>query len=184
MDSIYHRFLPLLPENAHILDAGCGSGRDARVFIKRGYQVTAFDACIEMAAFAEKEIGQPVHVQCFQELEYENQFDGIWACASLLHVPSRELNDVFQRLARALKPNGVIYCSFKYGRGEHDRGGRRFTDMDEIELRKLIGQVDGVDVKALWVSGDCVSNREVNWLNLILVGDKHIDAENQVFSGS
>jgi len=56
MQPLYERFLPLLPAQAHILDAGCGSGRDAKCFIQNGYQVTAFDASVKIAALAEKVI--------------------------------------------------------------------------------------------------------------------------------
>lgn len=171
MQPLYQRFLPLLPERAHILDAGCGSGRDAKYFSECGYQVTAFDASAEIAALAEKEIGQPVEVQRLQDIRYKNQFDGIWACASLLHVPAKELPDVFRRLARALKPNGVIYCSFKYGRGEYEKQGRRFTDLDEAGLRMLVEEIGELAVKELWVTVDLRPGREQErWLNGVLGG--------------
>ncbi|MBA1332534.1 tellurite resistance protein [Candidatus Endoriftia persephone str. Guaymas] len=171
MQLLYQRFLPLLPERAHILDAGCGSGRDAKSFIDRGYQVTAFDASVEIAALAEKEIRQPVQVQRLQDIQYQHQFDGIWACASLLHVPAKELPDVFRRLACALKPNGVIYCSFKYGQGEYEKQGRRFTDMDEAGLGMLVAELEVLAIKELWVTADRRPGREHElWLNGILVG--------------
>ncbi|MBL3591638.1 MAG: class I SAM-dependent methyltransferase [gamma proteobacterium endosymbiont of Lamellibrachia anaximandri] len=170
MQPLYQRFLPLLPGYAHILDAGCGSGRDARHFIKNGYQVTAFDASTEIAVLAEKEIGQSVQVQRLQDIQYQNQFDGIWACASLLHVPAKELPDVFHRLADALKPNGVIYCSFKYGRGEYEKQGRRFTDLDEAGLQSLVGETETLTIKEMWVTADLRPGREdERWLNGILV---------------
>jgi len=171
MQPLYQRFLPLLPGQAHILDAGCGSGRDAKYFIEQGYKVTAFDASTEITALAEKELGQPVSVQRLQ-VQYQNQFDGIWACASLLHVPAKELPDVFHRLARALKPNGVIYCSFKYGQGEYEKQGRIFTDMDEAGLRVLMDEVDGLAIKELWITVDRRPGREQErWLNGVLVGE-------------
>ncbi len=147
MQLLYQRFLSLLPKQAHILDAGCG--RDAKQFIEQGYNVTTFDASAKIAALAEKEIGQPVSVQRLQEIQYQNQFDSIWACASLLHVPAKELPDVFQRLVQALKSHGVIYCSFKYGQGEYEKQGRRFTDMDEVRLRALVGGVKGLSKGAV-----------------------------------
>ena len=171
MQPLYQRFLPLLPGQAHILDAGCGSGRDAKYFIEQGYKVTAFDASTEITALAEKELGQPVFVQRLQEIQYQNQFDGIWACASLLHVPAKELPDVFHRLARALKPNGVIYCSFKYGQGEYETQGRIFTDMDEAGLRILVDETETSLIKELWVTADRRPGRgQEQWLNGVLVG--------------
>lgn len=172
MQPLYQRFLPLLPGQAHILDAGCGSGRDAKYFIEQGYKVTAFDASTEITALAEKELGQPVFVQRLQEIQYQNQFDGIWACASLLHVPAKELPGVFHRLARALKPQGVIYCSFKYGQGEYEKQGRRFTDMDEAGLRIFVDETETLTIKELWVAADRRPGREQErWLNGVLVGE-------------
>ena len=172
MQPLYQRFLPLLPGQAHILDAGCGSGRDAKYFIEQGYKVTAFDASTEITALAEKELGQPVFVQRLQEIQYQNQFDGIWACASLLHVPAKELPGVFHRLARALKPQGVIYCSFKYGQGEYEKQGRRFTDLDEAGLQALVDKIEGLAINELWVTTDrrpgCEQER---WLNGVLLGE-------------
>lgn len=169
MQPLYQRFLPLLPVRADILDAGCGSGRDAKYFIEHGYQLTAFDASAEIAALAEKEIGRAVQVQRLQDIRYKNQFDGIWACASLLHVPAKELPDVFQRLACALKPSGVIYCSFKYGQGEYEKQGRRFTDLDEAGLQALVEGIRELAIKELWVTADCRPRREQElWLNGIL----------------
>ncbi len=169
MQPLYQRFLRLLPERAYILDAGCGSGRDARYFVEHGYQVTAFDASVEIAVMAEREIGQIVQVQRFQDIQYQNQFDGIWACASLLHVPTKELSNAFHRLAHALKPEGVIYCSFKYGQGEYEKEGRRFTDMDEAGLRALVGENESLVIKELWATADRRPGREhERWLNAIL----------------
>ena len=169
MQPLYQRFLPLQPERAHILDVGCGSGRDARYFIEHGYQVTAFDASAEITALAEKEIGQPVQVQRLQDIQYNNQFDGIWACASLLHVPHSELESVFLRLHSALKPGGVLYASFKYGSGERERDGRRFTDMNEAGLDRLLNDVDGFSKVDVWTSEDRRPERAAEkWLNILL----------------
>ncbi len=169
MQPLYQRFLPLLPERAHILDAGCGSGRDARYFIVHGYQVAAFDASAEISALAEKEIGQPVQVQRLQDIQYNNQYDGIWACACLLHVPLSELVSVFLRLHRALKPGGVLYASFKYGSKERERDGRQFTDMNEAGLDQLLNEVDGFSKIDVWISQDRRPVRaEEKWLNILL----------------
>lgn len=112
MAPLYAHFLPHLQTDARILDAGCGSGRDARAFAERGFQVIAFDASPAMAAIAEARLGAPLAVLRFQEIAWRQAFDGIWACASLLHVPSAELPDVMHRLGRAMKPGGIRYASF------------------------------------------------------------------------
>ncbi|MGD9298871.1 MAG: class I SAM-dependent methyltransferase [Thiohalocapsa sp.] len=113
MSSLYGCFLPLLPEPADILDAACGSGRDARAFATLGHEGTAFDASPALVALAEHHVGQTVHCLRFQDISWQDAFDGIWACASLPYVPAAKLPVVMRRLRRALKPGGVLYASFK-----------------------------------------------------------------------
>jgi SAM-dependent methyltransferase len=169
MAPVYARFLPHLPVGGRILDAGCGSGRDTRAFLDRGYTVTAFDASAELAALAAAHVGQPVQVLRFQDLEWTQAFDGIWACASLLHVPATELPEVLRRLTRALRPGGVLYASFKYGSGEREHHGRRFTDLDEAGLATLLSQVQGLTGLDTWTTGDRRPGRESErWLNALL----------------
>ena len=169
MTPLYRRFLPLLAERARILDAGCGSARDAKAFADLGHQVTAFDASPALVALAERKLGQPVRCLRFQEITWQDEFDGIWACASLLHVPAVELPDVMQRLCRALGPNGILYASFKYGSGEREHHGRRFTDLDEAGLAALLRQVPGLEQVETWTTGDLRPGREAErWLNTLL----------------
>lgn len=169
MTPLYRRFLPQLPDQAHILDAGCGSGRDARAFARLGHSVTAFDASPALISLAESLLGQPVQCLRFQDITWQKQFDGIWACASLLHVPPAELPDALQRLCRALKPRGVLYASFKYGSGEREHYGRRFTDLDEPGLAALLRQIPGLEEVETWITGDLRPGREAErWLNTLL----------------
>lgn len=169
MDSLYARFLPHIPPGGYILDAGCGSGRDTLAFLQKGYHVTAFDASSTLAALAERHTGQPVQVLRFQDLAWRREFDGIWACASLLHVPAADLPEALGRLALALRLGGVLYASFKYGRGEREHGGRRFTDIDEAGLRALLAQVPGLTELETWVTEDLRPGRAAErWLNTLL----------------
>ena len=138
MAPLYERFLAHVPAGGQILNAGCGSGRDALALLRAGYRVEAFDASPTLAALAETHCGLPVQVLRFHDITWKDRFDGIWACASLLHVPTVELPDVLRRLASALKPDGVLYASFKYGGGEREHKGRRFTDLDETCLAELL----------------------------------------------
>jgi SAM-dependent methyltransferase len=160
MAPLYTRFLARIPAGGHILDAGCGSGRDALAFRKLGYAVIAFEASPTLARLASNYCGLQVEVRRFQEIEWQDAFDGIWAGASLLHVPMTELPEVLRRLERALKPDGVLYASFKYGAGEREHGGRRFTDLDETGLAALVEAVSALAVLETWVSGDRREGRE------------------------
>ena len=170
VEKLYTSFLPRLPKGAHILDAGCGSGRDTKAFVERGYRVTAMDATPEMAALAEQFTGQPVRVLRFQELEYVAEFDGIWACASLLHVPLVELPMVFERFILALKPGGYWHMSFKYGEGEKRRGIRQFTDFTETSLSAFLAGFDALKVLDVFASGDTRADRpeQERWVSAVV----------------
>ncbi|MBK5940151.1 class I SAM-dependent methyltransferase [Halochromatium roseum] len=169
MSSLYEPFLRQLAEGAAILDAGCGSGRDARIFNERGYAVTAMEPSPALAALAEAHCGLPVEIRRFQAIDWCGCFDGIWACASLLHVPLAELPEIMQRLARALRAGGILYVSFKYGRGQRVHGGRRFTDLDEAGLAKLLCRVPALKLVESWITADRRPDREgERWLNALL----------------
>ena len=168
MQTLYSHFLPLIPSGGAILDAGCGAGRDIKNFIDLGFDVEAFDASEELAALASQLIGKEVKVDLFQTYKTNKQFDAIWACASLLHVPLLELPEVFQCLSSILKINGLFYCSFKYGEEEIERNGRRFTNLNEISFAQLIKGLS-LDVEKQWITGDLRKGRESEkWLNVIV----------------
>lgn len=170
MAEIRDRFTALLPGHGAVLDAGCGSGRDAKAFAEQGFQVEAFDASPELAALASQHSGLPVKVMRFQELDAVARYDGIWCCASLLHVPRAELPEVFRRLAQALKAGGVLYASFKHGQGEREDNGRVFTDMREEEIAGMLRGIEGVGLRVMqeWMSEDQRRERSDRWVNVLI----------------
>ncbi|WP_456308942.1 class I SAM-dependent methyltransferase [Serratia proteamaculans] len=173
MSALYQPFVAHLKPGARILDAGCGSGRDARAFHEMGYDVEAFDASAELVALARQHSGLPVEHKRFEEISTVERYDGIWCCASLLHVPLAELPGVMALLARALKPGGVWYLSFKYGCGEREKDGRVFTDMDEIKLNDLIADLENIFLLDTWITGDKRPERQnEKWLNSLLRKNK------------
>lgn len=165
---LYKFFLPLIPDGGRILDAGCGSGRDARVFIDRGYKVTAFDASRTLAAMASELTGLPVETCSFDEFQTKRQFDGVWACASLLHVPYKELAATINHLAEFLVSGGYFYCSFKYGQGEELRDGRHFTHMDGALLQDLL-RLTNLWLHKSWITYDLRPEKATErWQNVLL----------------
>src|SRR5215469_12455168 len=118
VSALYIPFLREIPEGGAILDAGCGSGRDSLAFLRKGYRVVSIDASLAMVAATSRLTGQDATLMTFAEISFENEFDRIWACASLLHVARRDLNSVLRRFTKALKLNGAFYLSFKYGDSE------------------------------------------------------------------
>jgi SAM-dependent methyltransferase len=169
MSPLYDAFLPLVPKGGAILDAGCGSGRDSEAFIERGYSVMACDASKAMVDIASARIGQPVLHLAFAQFDFDKEFDGIWACASLLHVPKSEMATTFASLHRALKPEGVLYASFKRGSGEELREGRLFNDYDEESLAAFVNDQTSWALIKLWRTDDIGQCRAgVEWVNLVL----------------
>ncbi len=167
MESLYQPFLAELPEGARILDVGCGSGRDTLAFKKKGYQVDAIDYSEELVKKATQLTGIPVRLQSFYEIYADQAYDGIWACASLLHCERTRLKEVIGKLLSALKPNGMLYMSFKYGNGDRQKDGRQFTDLDEVQAKALLGQFDRVQQIQQWITIDQRPERQEKWLNLI-----------------
>lgn len=162
-------FLKFLNPGSLVLDFGCGSGRDSKYFLQKGYLVEAMDGSEEMVRIATEVAGIPVKHMLFQELDEENKYDGIFACASILHVKKEELADVLQRMKKAVKEKGIIYVSFKYGDFEGYRNGRYFTDMTEESFKALLEQVSGLSIVEERITSDARPGREnEKWLNVIL----------------
>ena len=161
------KFLTQVPAGGDILDAGCGSGRDVLAFHRAGYHVTAFDASAEMCRKAREYTDLRVIQMTFQEMMWHNEFDGIWACASLLHVPRMELAEILRRFVHALRPGGALYVSFRHGTGERLIDGRRFTDMTEVELGPLLRSV-GLSPTEYWITDDVRPGQtSKRWLNAL-----------------
>jgi SAM-dependent methyltransferase len=147
------RFLAHVPSGGAVLDAGCGSGRDALAFVQGGYTVSAFDGSAKLAEIASANTGLPVRCLTFPEMDWDAAFDGVWACATLLHLPAAELPDVLGKIRRALRPGGVFYASFKEGTEERFANGRHFTDLNRPMLHKLLVTADLKPIE-IWGSAD------------------------------
>ncbi len=168
MSNIYLHFTKHLHPHALVLDAGCGSGRDTKAFLDLGYQVEAFDASSEMVALASSYTGINVKHATFNEVDDVEIYDAIWCCASLLHIPEKELPQVMNKLINALKVGGSCYVSFKYGTEQRKKGNRLFTDLNQKRLDQLISKLVSIEVESTWVTVDNRNDREEKWLNAIL----------------
>lgn len=162
-------FLSYLKSGASILDFGCGSGRDTKYFLEKGFHVTATDGSKALCKAASEYTGIPVKQLLFQELADVAVYDAVWACSSILHVPRAEQPDIFCRMIRSLKDEGYIYTSFKYGYFEGLRGERFFTDFDEKTFQEFMKKFPELRVEKLWMSADVrPERRNEKWLNVIL----------------
>lgn len=169
LQDIYRPFLSRLTLGAHVLDAGCGSGRDTRAFLRMGFRTTAIDVSPELAQIATQITGQRCEVLAFQDMAYRSEFDGIWACASLLHISRVEMPGVLERFARALKPSGILYVSLKEGDGERVADdGRFFSYFRRSEFQTILTSRGWFRMIDTWVTKAADSSgNDRPWLNFL-----------------
>lgn len=165
MSDSRNRFIGYLPHGSRILDLGCGSGRDSKAFASMGFSVTPVDGSEGMCRVAEKNTGLKVRRLLFEDLDYERCFEGVWACSSLLHVPSNELPKILDRISHALVPGGILYMTFKKGTFEGIREGRYYTDMTRESLTKF-AVMCGLNVLESWESEQ--PDGKTEWVNAIV----------------
>lgn len=169
MSNHRQRFLAHIPDGGSVLDAGSGSGRDSKAFKDLGYQVSAFDASIEMVKATRSLAGVEARQMTFQEYAWGTKFNGIWACASLLHVPRAELPTVLDRLASTLILGGWLYASFKLGTAERRDGERYFNDMNLPLMEAVVGKTTTLELHETWESMDRKLNTKGGrWLNCLM----------------
>ena len=173
MSDIYSRFLGRLPQGSRILDMGCGSGRDALYFHNQGHIVEAFDASLEMVKLASEATALNVKHCTFQNYNPVSFFNGIWACASLLHLPKKEHQAIILKYYKTLNSGGIFYMSFKYGADNYEKKGRHFSCYDEATMNELLGKSLTNYQSDIWVSGDVRKERQSEkWLNVLLTKEE------------
>ncbi len=153
------RFLKYLPDGGRILDFGCGSGRDSKYFIERGYQVDAIDGSEKLCKIASKVAGIEVKQMLFTDLDADEVYDGIWACASILHLSKEELKSTFLKMIHATKCGGYIYTSFKHGDFEGFRNDRYFTDFTEASIGSFLHDMTELSIVDEWITSDARPGR-------------------------
>lgn len=164
MSMQYTKFLQYL-NGDKILDLGCGSGRDSYYFKLQNYKVTSIDYTSEFNVLAKEKFDIDIINTDMRKLNYTNQFNGIWACASLLHLTMEELKEIVPKLALSLKDEGIIYASFKDGQFSGFRNGRYFTDLTIEQAIELFS--DFFEIELYFYSEDNRVDRNDKWLNLI-----------------
>jgi SAM-dependent methyltransferase len=164
MQEFWDRFTQLLPDGGSVLDLGCGSGRDSAYFISQGFDVTALDGSKELCHLASIHIGQEVLNLKFSEIDFDEVFDGIWANASLLHVPRIEMESVLSKVIKSMKVDGILYMSFRYGDGEEMEDGRYFTNFRTKSLKDLINKFHEIELIEIRKSHDVLPDRDTIWL--------------------
>ncbi len=160
-------FVEGIPSGGKILDVGCGSGRDVLAFSKMGYNVTAFDASESIVELAKEKTGLNILVMKMEDIAWENEFNGIWSVASLLHLRKDEFRDVINKCSVALKDNGSIFVSLKMGTGEgEDNNGRFFSYYSMSEVLSIIKELDVFKDVVCYETSDVLS-RGISWINIL-----------------
>lgn len=169
VSELYKPFEELLQPGAKILDLGCGSGRDSKYFARHGYDVVAVDPSQAMCEQTKSYACVPVYKLKAEELHFSNEFDAVWACASLLHVSKNSQEKAMKLISNALKQGGVCYCSWKYGNSDLNENGRQFTNHTEQSINDLIEEVGEFDIIKIWITSDVRRDqRKQKWINLIV----------------
>jgi len=165
---VLDRFLSHLPANAAILDAGCGSGRDLKYFHSRGHCALGIDASTALVQMAAEYSGAPCEVVRIERISYEERFDGVWACASLLHLPRDAFRPALRSLNRALKRGGTLFMAVQEGQGEAILpDGRLYVYYSEDDIRRSLDAA-GLAVNELWASRNSADAvRQPVWINVI-----------------
>lgn len=173
MTALYRSFTDLVPAGGSVMDLGCGAGGASLYFTQHGYRVLAVDGCRELCDYTRRRTGCRVRHMRFEELDYTDAFDGVWACASLLHVGKSDLPGILRLIRRALKGNGVLYASFKYGDSERLSSGH-FSDFTEDALRTLLDKAGGFRVENCWLTNDARPGRtDERWVNVLCRVEKN-----------
>ena len=145
-------FLSYLNKNSKILDMGCGTGRDSKYFKELGHIVKSIDGSLEMCKIASNLLNEEVEQLNFLDINYNNEFDGVFACASLLHLSNEDLLIVLNKISNALKENGILYTCFKYGESTRLDNGRFYNDMNEEKFLNLINNINNLKILKTWVT--------------------------------
>lgn len=168
MDEVMDMFTDLLPENAEVLDLGCGSGRDTIALEERGCYVTPMDGSEEMCKLAEVHTDKEVLQMTYEEMEFDEVFDGIWACASLVHLTEEEMVQVLGKIVQALQKDGILYFSVHRGDRDGIYNGRYFRDYTRRELSALIERFPELELINIWTTEDVRPGKTDSiWLNVL-----------------
>lgn len=169
MSKQYQRFLPLLKNGVKILDVGSGSGRDACYFQKQGYQVTALEPSKNLCREIRKVFSGEIVCSNIQNYRPTERYDGIWACASLIHLQEEEILCFFKKIDMYLNDNGIVYASGKSGisTGEVE-DGRFFLEFTEQLVEKILTVNKQLKLEQRWYTEDVSGRRGFQWLNVVL----------------
>ena len=178
LSEILKRFMEYLEPGDTVLDLGCGSGRDSKIMLENGLEVILLDASQELCELADIYTGVEPLCMDFREMDFHEVFQGIWACASLLHVGKNEIEGILNQILAALKPGGTFYMSVKKGSFEGFRRERYFADYSVEELQQLFQRIPEFRLIDIWETEDVrIARNQEKWLNVLAVRRTDLEAE-------
>lgn len=159
-------FIAALPENAHVLDLGCGPGLTAKQMMDHGLTVDATDGSDAMVKRA-RDHGVPARQALFHQIDGQALYDGVFANFSLLHLPRVRMPEMLGRLHKALKPQGILHIGVKLGTGDaRDELGRYYTYYQQDELEELLTSAGFTLITRILGSGTGLDGRSSDWIVL------------------
>lgn len=166
MSADLNSLIESLPKNSDIklLEIGAGGGRDLKYMRGRGLNVVPLEPSNELANLIEEEQGVKVVRQKVQDMSYENEFDGVYAIASLLHIPKNEILDVLKRIKSSLKENGVFLLTLKEGVGESLDNQDRFFSYYAVDEIKEILEEAGFNNISFNKNNDMLKRADTQWI--------------------
>lgn len=168
MESLLTEFAALLKIGATILDVGCGSGRDSKWFLEHGYDVWAHDGSEDMVVHCQKFLKHRVELATFEEYHTDKKFDGLWACASLLHVPREKLPEILMKYVSFLNDGGIFFMSFKLRNKDFEKEGRLFTNFNEEGIKALVNEIPNLNIIKIFITSDVRAERvDEGWISVI-----------------
>ena len=169
LENLYERFLAYIPAGGSIMDLGCGSGRDVKWFRDHGYDAYGLDASEKLVKIACEKLQIPIELSTIEEWVADDPYDGIWCCASIMHLDDEAIEQFFSNLKDNLKPDGVLFMSVKSGiETGIDRYGRYFRDFEEDDIDELLARYPGLELKELWYTEDAFHRNDFRWLNVLI----------------
>lgn len=147
-------FLEEMEEGDTILDLGCGSGRDSLAFYEQGFDVTPLDASEEMCKLAEIHTGLEVLNMSYEDMEFDEVFDGVWGCEALVHVPEEDMPEILDKVIDSLRQGGTLYLSFHEGDFEGIQNGRYFCQYTQEKLERILKETGRLEIRKIWVTGE------------------------------